>query len=457
MNAPIDHATLHRGAKYFMDSGRAESHDAAMALLQKFGLVIQVGEEVAHSAAHQIALLTLVNITRRTFLGGVAVAGLTDAKSVTSLAPDGSVRDAVIALGGSASAEAPSSWPIARIGTVAGVADKGPVWQVTWDGWRGGVCPAELDGRLAEGDEMLLAPALAAAVCAAEAFSYHAGDHPLAGRRAAGLSLWNPAANWLTIDTTEPPLQMLPSRLWVIGLGNLGQAFAWLLGCLPYQQPADLEIVLQDFDRLAPSNESTSLLSYAKDTGKMKARMVAEWLDQRGFTTMIEERRFGSWTQRQETEPGVALCGVDNALARTALDKAGFGLIVEAGLGGGTQGFPSLGVHTFPSSRTPAEIWSKQVVQGDASAENMPAYQALKNSGMDACGLTQLATRTVGVPFVGLIAGCMVFAELLRRLHGGEALEFITGSVSALEDLEAGPLIAGPYAFGFCKVIQQNQ
>ena len=27
----------------------------------------------------------------------------------------------------------------------------------------------------------------------------------------------------------------LPSRLWLIGLGNLGQAFSWLLACLPYE------------------------------------------------------------------------------------------------------------------------------------------------------------------------------------------------------------------------------
>lgn len=449
MNAPLDHTTLHRGAKYFMDSGRVASHDAAMALLQRFGLTIHVGEEVSHSVPHQVALLTLVNITRRTFLGGVAVIGLTDCKCLSPLTLDGSLKAAVIGLGGVVSSEAPSSWPAALIGTVAAPPGEGPMWQVTWEGWRGGVSPVSLGGRLSERDAIPLSPALAAAICAAEAFSFHAGDHPLAGRRTAGLSLWKPASDWLVSDDAEPALQLLPSRLWIIGLGNLGQAFAWLLACLPYQDPAALELVLQDFDRLAPSNDSTSLLSYTKDSGTKKARMVAEWLEGRGFTTTIEERRFGSWTQRHATEPGVALCGVDNAQARASLDKAGFGLVVEAGLGGGTQGFRSIGVHTFPSSRTPAEIWSKQAAQGEASVENMAAYQALKKDGMDVCGLTQLATRTVGVPFVGLIAACLVIAELLRRLNGGNALEFITGSVASPEDFEVGELIACPYAHGF--------
>src|SRR5208283_3886032 len=107
-----------------------------------------------------------------------------------------------------------------------------------------------------------LSPALAAAACAAEAFSYHAGDYPMAGRRAAGLSLWHPGQDWLAADPSEPVLAYLPSRLWLIGLGNLGQAFAWLLAALPYENRARVQLLLQDFDRLAPSNDSTSLLSF---------------------------------------------------------------------------------------------------------------------------------------------------------------------------------------------------
>lgn len=41
------------------------------------------------------------------------------------------------------------------------------------------------------------------------------------------------------------------------------------------------------------------------------------------------------------------------------------------------------------------------------------AYQQFKRAGMDSCGLTQLASRTVGVPFVGLVAGCLMMSELL--------------------------------------------
>ena len=48
-----------------------------MALLNSFGLNIFVGSEIVNSIHHQSALFTLVNIARRTFLGGVKVGGIT--------------------------------------------------------------------------------------------------------------------------------------------------------------------------------------------------------------------------------------------------------------------------------------------------------------------------------------------------------------------------------------------
>ena len=61
----------------------------------------------------------------------------------------------------------------------------------------------------------------------------------------------------------EPALQLLPSSLWLIGLGHLGQAYLWALGLLPYTQASSLRLVLQDIDIITPSTESTSILSEA--------------------------------------------------------------------------------------------------------------------------------------------------------------------------------------------------
>lgn len=444
----IDPSDLHRTAKYFMDNGRAHSHDEAMMLLAQFGLTICVGREIIGSIHHQSALVTLVNVARRTFLSGVEVFGLPDSQSLTPLAPKRSLKQAVIELGGRVASTVNHDWPSAVIGDAACPTTKLPCWRVTWNGWRGGVIPLRDDRRLEEERAVSLAPILAAAACAAEAFAYHAGDHNMAGRRSLGLSLWKPSFDWLADDTTEPPLSFLPSRLWIIGLGNLGQALSWLLASLPYEDTSAVELVLNDFDRIAASNESTSLLSHKKDINRSKARVVAAWLEERGFSTFLEERRFGEWIVRAPEEPSVALCGADNALARAALEKPGFGLVVEAGLGGGPEAFRSISMHTFPASRSAEEIWSRQVGQGRENVEDMPAYQSLKRQGLDSCGLAQLASRTVGVPFVGAIAACLVFSELLRRLNGGQAYELVSNSVSALEDIETIPISSKPYAFG---------
>ena len=445
----VDASTLHRGAKYFMDSGRVQSHDEAMALLRQFGLTIFVGRGISNSTDQQVALLSLINAARRTFLAGVEVVGLPDVKSLTRLASRYLLKQAVVAYGGRVVSQPNPLWPSALIGECALPASRLPCWRLTWAGWRGGVIPARDTRCLQENEAIALAPMLAAAVCAAEAFAYHAGDHAMAGRRSLGLSLWKPSADWLTADATEPRLSWLPSRLWIIGLGNLGQAFAWALASLPYDIARDVQLVLQDYDRIAKSNDSTSVLSFVRDIGRRKARVVGKWLDTLGFETFLNESRFGPWTRRASDDPAVALCGVDNALARTALEQPGFGLVIEAGLGAGPESFRSFSLHTFPASRSPEEIWSKQVGAPSESVEAMPAYQAIKRQGVDECGLAQLASRTVGVPFVGLIAAVLVVSELLRRLHGGIGLELVSGSVAALRDIETvSTTQQSPYAFG---------
>lgn len=452
MTTPPDQNSLHRTAKYFMDDGRADSAESALALLGSFGLTVRVGEEIVASAEHQTALLTLVNVTSRTLLGGVEVVGLPDVPSATRLASNGSLRSAVEELGGKIVSEERPDWPRSVIGTVNRLDCSRPCWQLTWEGWRGGVIPWRENGRLRESGSLAFGPALAAAVCGAEVFAFHAKDHPMAGCRASGLSLWRPGTDWRRSDPSEPTVAYLPSQLWIIGLGNLGQAFAWVLGSLPY--PADPKplLVLQDFDRVMESNVSTSLLTFPVDVGRKKARVVAEWAEARGFETVIEERRFGPSTRRADDEPAAALCGVDNALARSRLEGAGFGLVIEAGLGAGPGGFRCLSQHSFPGSRPAAEIWS-DLAGTSPEVQDKPAYRAMKKSGMDQCGVARLAARTVAVPFVGLTAACLVISELLRRLHGGEALELASLSLLSVEDVETVPMEASPYDFGFVPAV----
>jgi hypothetical protein len=119
---------------------------------------------------------------------------------------------------------------------------------------------------------------------------------PAAVRRVVGLSLWrpNPDADWLEANASEPALTYLPSRLWLIGLGHLGQAYLWGLGLLPYRDPAELALVLQDIDLITAPTESTSILSQGDMIGQRKTRAMASWAERRGFTASIQEQLFAA-------------------------------------------------------------------------------------------------------------------------------------------------------------------
>jgi hypothetical protein len=84
---------------------------------------------------------------------------------------------------------------------------------------------------------------------------------------------------------------------------------------------------------------------------------MAEWAEQRGFTTRIVERRFASNFQIEPEEPQVALCGVDNAAARAALEDAGFAQIIEAGLGRGNEEYLAFQMHCFPAYKSARHRW----------------------------------------------------------------------------------------------------
>ena len=247
-----------------------------------------------------------------------------------------------------------------------------------------------------------------------------------------GLSLWKPEVDWRDSAAIGPRISRLPSSVWIIGLGNLGQAFLWIIGMLPYADPSKLSLVLQDFDTLAESNDSTSLLTHPGLIGLRKTRAMALWGENRGFETTIIERRFSSDFRVGSDDPSIALCGVDNALARSALEDVGFARVIEVALGAGTKDFLGFRTHLFPGSRRARDIWRA----GDGGKEtriDLPAYESLAAAGANRCGLTQLAGRTVGAPFVGAIAAAAVVGELLRLANGTHSYELLDGHLSNLD------------------------
>jgi hypothetical protein len=300
---------------------------------------------------------------------------------------------------------------------------------------------------------------LAGALAVSEAFQHVRGGNAIAGRRNVGLSLWQPTptVSWLSPEAVGPSLRLLPSKLWLIGLGHLGQAFLWTLGLLPYRDPDDFLLVLQDFDRLVEANDSTSPLTHLGLLGQKKTRAMATWAEARGFRTTITERLFAVDFQVTPDEPAIALCGVDNPQARAALEEVGFSRVLEAGLGKGPTEYLSFQVHTFPGPQRARDVWSAARI-ADAATEapepaRMPAYASLAAAeGLDACGLTTLAGRSVGAAFVGTAVSTLVIAEVLRTLEGSTASGLVDGSLRALSRRTVIPADPSRMAWnpGFC-------
>jgi hypothetical protein len=418
MTKMISADSLHRLVKQAIDSGAAASVAEAQALFQGFRLAITFTPDVVTDTVAQATLLTAVALAKRVFLGGVIVSGDLAAPVTAPLLLGPTLADAVVALGGRIVAEPPARLPTVMVGPPCARRD-GFCIRAVAQGWRGGIAPAHVDLAAASGAANPLAGMLAAGLAVNEAFR-HVSGAKAAGRAPVGLSLWRPGADadWLAPDASEPKLTFLPSRLWLIGLGHLGQAYLWGLGLLPFASPSEVELVLQDVDEITDSTESTSILTDAAMTGTKKTRAMAAWAERRGFRVTIQERLFAADFKRQAQEPAIALCGLDNAVGRRALDQVGFDMIVEAGLGRGHRDFRTMRLHTLPGARPTAEMW-KRVAQAE-TVEDRPAYEKLLADGvLDRCGMTLLAGKAVGAPFVGAVAGVLALSEILRVLHGG--------------------------------------
>ena len=431
--------TLHRLVKEALDSGAVASVAEANAMFRGFRLGVQIADAEAHISSHQAALLTTVALARRVFLGGVTVSGSTGVPLMVPLPLGSTIGEAVVALGASIGDNAPNE-ALVTIGGESQPRAPGFHVRTCYAGWRGGIVPAYSSHVPTGTSVMPLAPMLAAALAVNEAFSYVRTGNAAFGHRTVGMSLWrlSQSDDWLNLASDDPELNYLPARLWLIGLGHLGQAYLWGLGLLPYPRPTGLSLILQDVDVVTPSTESTSILTDARQIGLKKTRTTAAWAEQRGFQVSIYERFFKADFTRQADEPSVALCGLDNALGRRALDQVGFDFVVGAGLGRGYNDFRTIRLHTLPASRSAASIWNAEDLSEDVGER--PGYQELLNDGdLDRCGVTLLAGKSVGAPFVGAVAACLALSEVLRLLHGGPIYQVIELDLHCIEHCSAVP------------------
>jgi hypothetical protein len=399
-------------------AARNVGYDEAVATLKSLSLFLVCDEEIRCSPSLQAALLTAINCGRRAFLGGTRVMIPEDVRLLVPWPHHRTLNEAsqTVYFGYRPEHPAPRSLTVCATG------------------WRGGVEPAVGESAFENGGEFdfALGGVLAGGLAVHRGFLRVSGISSFACDESAGVSLWNPEAGWLTRNAEGPALRALPQGAWMLGLGHLGQAYVWTLGLMPFADPAECELMLQDFDAVEPANVGTGLLSAESDIGISKARVCARWLEARGFRTRLCERSFDEDTRCGPSEPPIALCGFDKSEPRKILEDAGFLRIIECGLGGSINDFDLIHVHNFPGMRTARSIWQSAA---RPTIPNQKVVAAL-SSPDEQCGALAIETagKAVSTSFVGAMAGAMAIGELIRAYHRGPKFDELFFSPRNLAD-----------------------
>jgi hypothetical protein len=412
MTLPIEHDRL---AQLLMKADPSVSFDAARIQLERAAISLSAGA-AARTPWGQAALLTVAECAVRSFRGGVYLRSEFEAPVCVGNYMPVPLRRMLLAAG-CRNVEPPPHALAVHIGSDS--APVGTKLQGWTDGWLALVGSPTIQ-EVRPGNE--LSGALSGAMLVTEAFRLSALGDLTAGRRTQRLSP-------LTPDNPTPDgiaLSLLPAAAWVLGLGNLGQALLWTLGLLPYADPGNVHLVLQDMDMTGPENTDTQLLTKPDWIKRKKTRNAAIWAEERGFTTAINELPFRASTIRDENHPGLAFVGVDNLPARrfAAQPCTGFDLVIDAGLGATAREVFDIRLHAFPGFRSSAEAWP------ELSTEPMPTthpnLEKLVSQGrLGPCGALTIGELSVGVPSTAVAAAVIQIAQACRAILCRELCDFV--------------------------------
>jgi hypothetical protein len=389
---------LSRLAKMLIDA-EGITYTEAETRLRAMTLEVVVGDG-AHNVAGHNAILTAVAVGKKTFVGGVAVRIDQDVPLISALPVErGSLREAVDQLGAS-EFENDASIRIV-VGNSVGCPPEIYTW---WDGWKGG---ASSEPRASGISDNPLAGIVAGAAAVAQAFArlrkIHCHD-------VSEFDLWPQRA------ASEPPpfaKAYLPGALWLLGLGNLGQAFMWSISALPYPDPQAIKLILQDVDRVGAENWGTSVLVQSGEYGAYKTALAEHWAKRKGFDVRRVDRLVDPYQRLQECDPTVALCGFDSVTSRRFIDGCGFEIVIDAGLGRAHTDFDVFRVTVFDSAYSVATHFPTE----DAPRVRAPQdYEALL--GLDGCGAAEFEGIGIAAPFVSSIAAATAVARAIAICSG---------------------------------------
>jgi len=311
--------------------------------------------------------------------------------------------------------------------------------QASWDGWTvavgpTGQCPAV--GRI----DCALAGIASGALAVGQAFLAEQGD-PRAGKTVQRFSLWSSHLSKDGVSDPGPEVFYLPEAFWLVGLGNLGQAYLWTLCVLPFHDPNRVQLLLQDDDLIEKENWGTSILVERGRYGILKTRIAEEWADRRGFCARRIDRRLDEHLRRGDREPAIALAGLDSMPARRLLGLPGFSYIIDAGLGATAADYQKFRINVFDKGRDPAQHFAGVEDDRVSAVEELMRLRAYKEFALSqndgGCGAAMLAERSVAVPFVSAFVGAVVITQAIRIASGEAPNVVLTGDLGDLRTVRA--------------------
>jgi len=444
---------ISRISKLWTDRSNEDPREASRRR-QKVAVSIVCGNDVRDSYTRQVALLTAAALGARCFPCGlrfVADACVLDAPLQPWPSTGMTIGSALEIIVGSRVSHATHRSKDDYCLLIGDVHGGDGELLMSFDGWNVSVGPVEQAQRLNERELNPIAGVAAASLAMSEVFMHFAGINIQARRQTIGFSLWRPDLPISDSRTIGVKVKYLPSRLWTLGLGHLGQGFLWNYSMLRFHDPSRVELYLADFDKAESTNWETGVLLRQNPPARHKTRLMAEWLEARGYHTVLSERRVTADFRCNDDEPKIAFAGFDKNESRRAMAKCNFKRIVDCGLGANASNFDSIALTTWPNAISPDKLWpedSEQVRRVRELADANDVYQDLETELQ--CGRYKLAGNTIGVPFVGTFAGALAISEFLRALHDGplfDRVKYRMASPLELPTAQAGSIDVADLGF----------
>lgn len=427
-----DLTTVPRTVLYLAEKKEIDPEEA-LSLMRGTSINLICGESVKNSVHLQIALLTAVNISKRTFLGGVSVSMPEETPNLTPFEgrslnemlkqylhlPQNGGKNYTICVGNN---------PV----------DKSSC-EVICNDWQGGINVYNSERVSLDRTEGTLpfGPVAGASIACFYLFSIAFDIIDPDNFDSTGVSLWDCVTdNWYDSQYKGPAqLFQLPAKLWFVGLGHLGQAYIWLLGCMPFENRRLIEVVLQDFDEVSESNLGSQLLSEDRDVGRKKTRVCAEFLESLGFSTRIIEKPFEASDQSQlwTKQLNILVNGVDSVTARRNLIPERFDLLLDGATNGSEAFFDSFTLRNLKQlDKDPKDIW-----QEEDFAEDVILHKKLYERVEKRYGCGAYINHSISTPFVGAMGATFVMGELFRKLNDGKQHSIVSLELRNLKYMRA--------------------